>query len=195
MDEEYIIIKFPKIEREGYIEMEDLKVDVKLESILEVSDIKVNPVDPRPVDPRPVEPRPVDPRPVEPEEVNGLVLLSVSNLTAYQKQIALIVYDSIKHAIHDYMGNDSINNIIKITMMLGKMIQYIEKIKIKDTIPTGNDKKAVVIELGRILIKEMTSNIELLELYNLVAETTLETMINVSKVVNVAIVSKCCAFF
>lgn len=192
MDEEYIIIKIPKIEREGYIEMEDLKVDVKLESILEVSDIKVELVPIEPV-PNPV----LNPvlNPVEPKtEVNGLVLLSVSNLTAYQKQIALTIYDTIKHAIYISMSDDT-NNIIKITMMLGKMIQNIEKVKIKDTKPTGNDKKAVVIELGRILIQEMTSNVELLELYNLVAETTLETMINVSKVVNVAIVSKCCAFF
>jgi len=181
MDEDYVIIKIPKIERDKYIEMQDFKSDVKLESIVELSD--VNP-----------EPKEEKEEPKEEKEVNGLLLLSVSSLTVYQKQIALTIYDTIKHAIHISMTDDS-NNIIKITMMLGKMIQHIEKVKIKDTKPTGNDKKAVVIELGRILIQEMTSNVELLELYNMVAETTLETMINVSKVVNVAIVSKCCAFF
>ena len=191
MDEDYVIIKIPKIEREEYIEMQDFKSDVKLESIVELSDVKVK--EEQEVK-EPEEVKEVKVKEEPEKEINGLVLLSVSTLTEYQKQIALTIYDTIKHAIHISMTDDS-NNIIKITMMLGKMIQHIEKVKIKDTKPTGNDKKAVVIELGRILIQEMTSNVELLELYNMVAETTLETMINVSKVVNVAIVSKCCAFF
>ena len=63
----------------------------------------------------------------------------------------------------------------------------------------GADKKAVAIELGRILIKEITPDdkgeSEILMVYDLIAETTLEAMIEVSRVVNVAVqelATKCC---
>ena len=84
------------------------------------------------------------------------------------------------------------NNIIKITMIISQIIKQIENIKIDKKYPTGIDKKAITIELGRIFIKDMIpdSTSEII-LYDLVAEPTLETIIDVSKVVNIS-ANKCC---
>jgi hypothetical protein len=92
-----------------------------------------------------------------------------------------------------------VNGTIKITKVLGQVIKQLENTKIEGKITTGADKKAVAIQLGRILIKEVTPDdkgeAEILMVYDMVAEQTLEAMIEVSKVVNVAVqemATKCC---
>lgn len=171
MDDEYVIInKKPTINKEQYIEMSESKDDK----------VPVTPVEPEHIELESTVP-----------EVNGLKLLAESNLTEYQKKLALNIYDTAKHSIQSFISSD-INISLKITMLIGQMITLIEKVKTK---PTGADKKAVVLQLGRILLREVTSDSNIFTMYDLFSDTALETMIRVSKVANVEIITKCCPFF
>lgn len=129
----------------------------------------------------------------------GLTMISESSLTEDQKKLATQLYDSTKEAIKSFITDPSLNNTIKITKTISQLIKQLEGVKVDGKSLSGVDKKAVAIQLGRILIKEVTPDdkgeAEILMIYDLVAEPTLEAMIDVSKVVNVAvqeIATKCC---
>jgi hypothetical protein len=129
----------------------------------------------------------------------GLSSISESSLTDEQKKLATQIYDSTKAAIQGFINDASLNNTVKITKTLGQVIKQLEGVKVDGKGPSGADKKAVAIQLGRILIKEVMPDdkgeAEVLVMYDLVAEPTLEAMIEVSRVVNVAVqelATKCC---
>jgi len=129
----------------------------------------------------------------------GLTMISESSLTEDQKKLAIQLYDSTKEAIKSFITDPSLNNTVKITKTISQLIKQLEGVKVDGKSLSGVDKKAVAIQLGRILIKEVTPDdkgeVEILMIYDLVAEPTLEAMIDVSKVVNVAVqelATKCC---
>jgi len=127
----------------------------------------------------------------------GLTLISESSLSEDQKKLATSIYESVKPAVEGFISDPDVNSTIKITKVISQVIKQLENTKIEGKTVTGADKKAVAIQLGRILIKEVTPDDkeEILIVYDLVAEPTLEAMIEVSKVVNVAvkeIATKCC---
>lgn len=129
----------------------------------------------------------------------GIKFISESNLTSEQKKIAENIYETTKTNVKSFISDVSINNTIKITKTIGQVIKELENVKVEGRAPSGSDKKAVAIQLGRILIKEVTPDdkgeAEILMVYDLIAEPTLEAMIEVSKVVNIAvqeIATKCC---
>jgi hypothetical protein len=121
----------------------------------------------------------------------GLKMITESSLSEDQKKLASSIYESVKAAIKELISDPSINETIKITKTIAKLVKELENAKVDGKAPTGADKKAVAIQLGRILIKEVVTNDSLeaniLMVYDVVAEPTLETMIEVSKVVNVVI--------
>lgn len=132
----------------------------------------------------------------------GLSMIGESSLSDDQKKLANLIYDSTKTAIQSFIADQGLNNTLKITKTVGQVIKHLENVKIDGKAPTGADKRAVAIQLGRILIKEVTPNdkgeAEILIMYDLVAEPTLEAMIEVSRVVNVAVqemAAKCCPSF
>jgi hypothetical protein len=129
----------------------------------------------------------------------GLKVISESSLTDDQKKLATSIYDTTKGAIQGFINDVSINNTVKITKTLGEIIKQLESTTIDGKPPTGKDKKVVAIQLGRILIKEVMPDDkgerEVLMVYDVIAEPTLEAMIEVSRVVNVAVqeaAAKCC---
>ena len=129
----------------------------------------------------------------------GLTMISESSLTEDQKKLATQLYNSTKEAIKSFITDPSLNNTVKITKTISQLIKQLEGVKVDGKSLSGADKKAIAIQLGRILIKEVTPDdkgeAEILMIYDLVAEPTLEAMIDVSKVVNVAvqeIATKCC---
>jgi hypothetical protein len=131
----------------------------------------------------------------------GLKMISESSLTQEQKELAVRIYDSTKASIQSFINDVSLNNTVKITKTLGQVIKQLESPSVGSggVVPTGSDKKAVAIQLGRILIKEVMPDDkgekEVLMVYDVIAEPTLEAMIDVSRVVNVAVqemASKCC---
>ena len=165
-----------------------------LDIIPESPEISQSPESPDPSPKKPESPKNIKVHIVEMEQMEQKNTIAASeSLSENQKKIASIIYNSTKNAIKSVILDDSIHNIMKITLMIGKTIQEIENVKINEKPTTGKDKKAVAIELCRILIKEMVPNNEILAMYDLMAESTLEIMIEVSKVVNVEIV-KCCPF-
>ena len=180
MDEEYIIVK-----KSNYIEMPEIE-----------------PVEPVRVEMEPKEP--VEPKESvelkelnelkEPEEITGIEMIATSSLSEEQQKLAKFMYDSVKQVVQNYISDNSINNTIKITMTLGQAIKQMENIKINGKVPTGADKKAIVIQMCRILIKEITNEPEILMIYDIIAEQTLEVMIDTSKIVNVRIqeMTVCC---
>jgi hypothetical protein len=128
---------------------------------------------------------------------SGQPKINESSLTEDQKKLANLMYDSTKSSIQSFMADNSLTNVLKITKTVGQVIKHLENVKIDGKAPTGADKRVVAIQLGRILIKELISNDEdeILVLYDLMAEQTLEAMIDVSRVVNVAVqelATKCC---
>ena len=132
-------------------------------------------------------------------QLMGLSMISESSLSDDQKKLASHIYESTKAAIQSFIDDPNLNNTLKITKTLGQVIKQLENIKNDGKAPSGADKKAVAIQLGRILIKEVTPDdkgeAEILMVYDLVAEPTLEAMIEVSRVVNVAVqemATKCC---
>lgn len=129
----------------------------------------------------------------------GLKLISESSLSEDQKKLASQIYDTLKLSTLGVISDPNLNNAIKITRTIGQIVRQLETTKVDGKQLTGADKKAVAIQLGRILIKEVTPDdkgeAEILVMYDLVAESTLEAMIEVSKVVNVAVhkmALKCC---
>jgi hypothetical protein len=132
-------------------------------------------------------------------QLMGLSMISESSLSDDQKKLAAQIYEYSKEAVKSFIDDSSLNNTVKITKTLGQVIKQLENVKIDGKAPSGADKKAVAIQLGRILIKEVTPDdkgeTEILMVYDLVAEPTLEAMIEVSRVVNVAVhemATKCC---
>jgi len=128
-------------------------------------------------------------------QITGISSISESSLTDEQKKLATQIYDKTKAAIQSFINDASLNNTVKITKTLGQVIKQLEGVQSAK----GADKKAVAIQLGRILIKEVMPDdkgeAEVLVMYDLVAEPTLEAMIEVSRVVNVAVqelATKCC---
>ena len=128
-------------------------------------------------------------------QITGISSISESNLTDEQKKLATQIYDKTKASIQSFINDASLNNTVKITKTLGQVIKQLEGVESAK----GADKKAVAIQLGRILIKEVMPDdkgeAEVLVMYDLVAEPTLEAMIEVSRVVNVAVqelATKCC---
>ena len=121
----------------------------------------------------------------------GLKMITESSLSEDQKKLATSIYESVKAAIKEFISDPSINETIKITKTLAKLVKELENAKVDGKAPTGADKKAVAIQLGRILIKEVITSDSLeaniLMVYDIVAEPTLEAMIEVSKVVNVVV--------
>jgi hypothetical protein len=129
----------------------------------------------------------------------GLKMISESSLTDDQKKLAALIYDTVKSSIEGFVNDPNVNNTIKITKIIGQIIKHIESTKMNGKVISGIDKKVVAIQLGRILIKEVMPDNkgedEVLILYDLIAEPTLEAMIEVSRVVNVAVkelTAKCC---
>ena len=129
----------------------------------------------------------------------GLKMISESSLSEDQKKLATSIYDSVKTAISGFISDPDLNSTVKITKTIGQVIKQLESAHIDGKKITGADKKAVAIHLGRILIKEVTPDdkgeAEILMVYDLIAEQTLEAMIEVSRVVNVAVqemATKCC---
>ena len=177
-DSTYVIINKPKEKpKELYINMNNMN-NLNIESIIEVKMEETSVI--------------LEAKTVEACNVS-------ESLTEEQKKLAAYIYDSTKSAVQSFISDRSINNTIKITMTIGQLIKQLEYVKIAGKAPTGADKKTVAIQLGRILIKEVApDDKEIFIIYDLIAESTLEAMIDVSKVVNVEvkeIITKCCPRF
>lgn len=129
----------------------------------------------------------------------GIKTISEGNLSSDQKKIAIQIYEVTRKSVSGFITDKSINNTIKITKTIGQVIKQLENVKVDGHSPSGADKKEVAIQLGRIIITEIITDdnteAHVLAIYDLLADSILEAMLDVSRVVNVAIhgvATKCC---
>jgi hypothetical protein len=131
------------------------------------------------------------------EVVGAGVGLTDSTLTEAQQKLLETIYEKTKTVVASVLGDSNLNNSVKVTLLIGQIIKQLEGVKLDKVVLSGGDKKAVAIELGRRLIKELAPKEanEILPIYDLVADRTLEAMIDVSRVVNVVVqqvATQCC---
>jgi hypothetical protein len=109
-------------------------------------------------------------------------------LTEEQKQVIQMIYQKSKQATESILQDSKMEPTLKITQMIAQIIKIVEYVKVNDKKIVGSSKKGIVIELGRLLINEVLNEQkykkEILAIYDLIAEQTLEVMIDVSQVVN-----------
>ncbi len=128
---------------------------------------------------------------VTPSTEKNEIEISDNSLTSVQKKLIALVYDKAKEAVETIISDQSLDTILKVTLMLGQIIKLLENITLDGNKIQGDMKKQVAIELGRLLIKDLVQEesrrATILGLYDLLADKTLETMVGVSKVLNVAV--------
>lgn len=122
-------------------------------------------------------------------------------ITEEQKKIVEFVYDSAKGFASDILNHPTMSNALKITQLIGNIMKLLENLSFGGKKISGATKKAVTIELGRNLIRDLIPNQELkttlLGMYDVLADSTLETLIDVSQHVNTAVkeaAASCCEF-
>lgn len=111
-------------------------------------------------------------------------------LTEEQQKILHFVYDSAKGVCADRLNQD-LPAAMKITQLVAEIMKLMESLSFGGKPITGATKKSVAIELGRTMIRDLLHDATLisvlLPLYDTMAEPLLETMIDVSQHVNVAV--------
>jgi len=111
-------------------------------------------------------------------------------LTDEQKQIIKVVYDSAKKFGEDILNHPSLSEAMKITQLIGSIMKLLENLTINGVKLNGSTKKVISLELGRILIRDLIKDESLkatiLPIYDSIADTVLETLIDVSQHINTA---------
>jgi hypothetical protein len=133
------------------------------------------------------------------EKVNDIKLEIVETLTDAQKSVLKVVYDKVKESSDVILQHPTLNSALKITQMLAAIIKLLESVKLQDAVLGGKDKKLIALEVGKLLIKDCIKDEEkqavLLMIYDNSAEALLETMIDVSRNLNVKakeVAGMCC---
>ena len=125
------------------------------------------------------------------EKVNDIKVEIVETLTDAQKSVLKVVYDKVKESSDVILQHPTLDSALKITQMMAAIIKLLESVKLKDVLLGGKDKKAIALEVGRLLIKDTVKEEEkqavLLMIYDSTAEALLETMIDVSQHLNVKV--------
>jgi cobalamin biosynthesis protein CbiD len=124
-----------------------------------------------------------------------------SKLNDEQKKILSFVYESAKEFAADILNKPSVSEVMKVTQLMAAIIKMLESLTFNQVKLAGSTKKAVAIELGRNLIhdlvKDETVKAGILTAYDFTADQALETLIDVSRHVNVAVTqaaASCCEF-
>lgn len=132
-------------------------------------------------------------------ELPSISLDVPSVLNEEQKKILGFVYDSSKGFATDILNHPSMANALKITQLMGNIMKLLENLSFNGKKISGSTKKAVAIELGRNLIRDLIPNQEvkttILTMYDMMADQLLETLVDVSQHVNTAIkeaTASCC---
>ena len=107
-----------------------------------------------------------------------------NTLTPFQEIVIEKIYDSAKVTIKEVQDDPEMSDVLVITTSIIKLCGLIECIKINDTKLKGNDKKNIVLHLGRkilidILPYDKVSNI--IVIYDTTASNVLDMLIKFAK--------------
>jgi hypothetical protein len=115
----------------------------------------------------------------------------VSKLTDEQEDALKSVYEKAKSASETIINEPSISNSIKVAQIVGQTIKLLEEVANTGKKLVGKDKKIVAMELCRRTIKELIKDeglkLNILNKFDTMGEQILETMIDVSKHLNITV--------
>ena len=136
------------------------------------------------------------------EELTMQLVLEDNRLTAEQRNIVKLIYDTAKETVETILTTANVSDVIKITQCIAAIIKLLEMVTINNAKVAGSNKKQIALELTKDLIKDIIKDegmkANIIAMYDMVAEQTLETLIDVSRTLNVAVqnaASSCCASF
>ncbi len=105
-----------------------------------------------------------------------------NSLTPIQKEALETVFNDIKGTVEHILIDADVPVQIKIMQMISPIIKTVQDVAALKLALTGADKKAVVLECGRKCIKMMPKDhLDILILYDTIAEPALETMLDLSR--------------
>lgn len=117
--------------------------------------------------------------------------VEVAKLTEEQEEVLKAVYEKAKSASETIINEPSINNSIKVAQIVGQTIKLLEEAAKTGKKLAGKDKKIVAMELCRRTIKELIKDeglkLNILNKFDTIGEQMLETMIDVSKHLNITV--------
>lgn len=115
----------------------------------------------------------------------------VSKLTEEQEEVLKSVYEKAKSASETILHEPSISNAVKVAQIVGQTIKLLEEAVKTGKKLAGKDKKIVAMELCRRTIKELIKDeglkLNILNKFDTIGEQMLETMIDVSKHLNISV--------
>lgn len=115
----------------------------------------------------------------------------VSKLTEEQEEALKSVYEKAKSASETILHEPSISNAVKVAQVVGQTIKLLEEAAKTGKKIAGKDKKIVAMELCRRTIKELIKDeglkLNILNKFDTIGEHMLETMIDVSKHLNISV--------
>ena len=105
-------------------------------------------------------------------------------LTPIQKAAVDAIHDEIKDLVSTLAHLFSENIITTITKIIGETIRLVQGYNVANTVLTGSDKKRVVVEVIRLAIQDCIQDkyeqTRILAVFDEIADTTINVMINVS---------------
>lgn len=124
-------------------------------------------------------------------------------LSAEQKQILKSVYEKVKESVEVILNAKDVDSAIKITQTIAAVIKLLEKVSVGDKPLSGSSKKLLALELVRMLINDLIKDDSvkntILAMYDIIGETTLETLVDVSRTLNIKevaeVATNCCVGF
>lgn len=131
-------------------------------------------------------------------EMSTIVISAVDEsnaLTKEQKEILSVVFEKVKASVESIMIDMDLSNHIKIMQIISSVIKIVEGLTVMKKTISGIDKKVVALACGRKCIKMMKDHLDMLLLYDMIAETAMETMIDVSRNLNVNGAECCMGLF
>jgi len=139
------------------------------------------------------------------EDINKILdtINDDNKLTAEQKIIIKSIYENVKDSVEGILNAKDVDSAIKITQTIATVIKLVEKITINNKPISGASKKLLALELVRTLINDLIKDDSIknsiLAMYDMIGESTLEMLVDVSRNINIKTVVKattnCCAGF
>jgi len=122
----------------------------------------------------------------------SLVEITIPNMeeeiVTHQRALVQTLYDSAKGTSAALLSDPLLDSSLKITQLIAQLMAFMEQVNMGGEKISGANKKAIVLELGRLLIKDHIKDdiqrVKILLMYDVLAEKTLEVMIDISHVVN-----------
>lgn len=123
------------------------------------------------------------------EEKIEITFENNNGLTPYQKAVVKNIFNISKDSIKEVVDSPEMADALVVTIAVGNLVKLVDNLKINSKPLSGSNKKAIVLFLGRLLLNDLLpesrNKANIIGIYDLVAEQTLEKLIDVSSSINV----------